>query len=120
MFAHTCTKKRLRAVSVIGGVIAGVAVFLLTSGVFGIDIAVPSRPGGDEAELILPRVALVAVVGGLLALAASLAVERLAQGSRRTFVGVTMAGLALLLFIRTAGIAADSDARARQATLARE
>ena len=91
------------------------AVFLLTSGVFGIDIAVPSRPGGDEAELILPRVALVAVVGGLLALAASLAVERLAQGSRRTFVGVTMAGLALS-FIPS--LATDGDPAAKASLIA--
>jgi hypothetical protein len=111
MFAHTCTKRRLRGAAIIAGALASAAVFVVTTSVLGIEVTVPERPGGLQAELTAPRVIALAAVGGLLAVAAALLVEKLGKGSPRLFVGVTMLGLALS-FIPFLAIEGDPAAKA--------
>ena len=86
---------RLRLLAVVAGALVALIGALLTTGLFGIDVAVPEGPGSGEVMLTAPRAALVAAIGGLAGLVVAWVVERRAGQPRRTWIVVASVGLAL-------------------------
>ncbi len=106
------SRVRVRALAVVGAVLAGALIWLVAHGLFDLDLRVPDGPGSTSTSelpltVVVVSVAVVSLLGwGLLAL-----LERFAPGRARTvWTVLAVAVLVLSLFapLFAAGLSAGN------------
>ncbi|MFC9427882.1 DUF6069 family protein [Streptomyces sp. NPDC056987] len=94
---RTANPMRVRALAVVGAVLADALIWLVAHGLFDLDLRIPDGPGSTStSELPLPAVIVAVPVVSLLGWGLLALLERFAPGRARTTWTVLAAAVVLL------------------------